>query len=106
MGEGLAMALEHATAREPYSVVSCQLTMQLLSAALAVLPVAEWRRIQETAKEHHRYVYGPDPAIFDIMYPSLASRIAKATSVGSDGDQKDSTEEKRSAEISPEENAA
>jgi len=72
--EGLAMALEHATVREPYSVMSCALSAQLLGAAMDRLPASEWRSVAAVAREHVARVYGPEPGIFEAINPALAGK--------------------------------
>lgn len=104
--EGLAMALEHATGREPYSEVSCQLSVKLLNAAMDELPASEWRRIEDIAREHVRHVHGPEPRVFDALNPTLAQRLAalaateaaepQAVLDAAEGSEPQRTEKKRS----------
>jgi len=76
--EGLAMALEFLTAREPYSLLSCAVSSQLLTAALeGGLPSEELEDVERLAREHHAKVYGQEfPGFFEAMNPALALQLA------------------------------
>lgn len=77
--QGLARAVELATARERYSVISCVLALRMLHVAcLAGGDVDGALRggLEAVARKHFRMVYGEWPGAFEAMNPQLAQRLA------------------------------
>eukprot|EP00747_Dinoflagellata_sp_TGD_P076941 gnl/TRDRNA2_/TRDRNA2_159370_c0_seq1.p1 gnl/TRDRNA2_/TRDRNA2_159370_c0~~gnl/TRDRNA2_/TRDRNA2_159370_c0_seq1.p1 ORF type:complete len:551 (+),score=107.35 gnl/TRDRNA2_/TRDRNA2_159370_c0_seq1:73-1653(+) len=74
--QGMAMALEHATSREPYSTLSCALSARLLGIALdGSTPADERKGVEDLAREHVRQVYGGQPGTFEVLNPELSERL-------------------------------
>jgi hypothetical protein len=77
--DGYAKAIEYATCREPYNVISCVLSLRMLHlACLApeVIEVDVRKSLEEVARKHLDMVYGPVKA-FEIFNPSLVERLAE-----------------------------
>lgn len=77
---GFAQAIELATAREPFSLVSYLLAMRMVHVAcLAREDVdGDTRRSLETlAREHFRMVYGPWPKAFEALNPTIISQLVE-----------------------------
>lgn len=77
--QGLASALEFASAREPYSVVTCILSLRMVHmACLAHDEIDKETRdgLEELARKHLRMVYGPGQGVFEALNPRLSRELA------------------------------
>eukprot|EP00930_Biecheleria_cincta_P100406 TRINITY_DN92044_c0_g1_i1.p1 TRINITY_DN92044_c0_g1~~TRINITY_DN92044_c0_g1_i1.p1 ORF type:complete len:426 (-),score=90.03 TRINITY_DN92044_c0_g1_i1:185-1462(-) len=86
--EGAAMALEFATSRQPFSIVSCSLAVDLLEVQLGSLDkldgaakqceLKQVRALEDLVREHVAKVYGAEPGLFEALCPSLVQRLDAA----------------------------
>mmetsp|Transcript_15786 Transcript_15786/g.29144 ORF Transcript_15786/g.29144 Transcript_15786/m.29144 type:complete len:412 (-) Transcript_15786:71-1306(-) len=77
--EGLAKAVEMATAREPFNVISYLLTLRMVH--MACLAHSEIRGeirddLEALAREHFRMVFGSYPGAFEALNPQLTKQLA------------------------------
>lgn len=96
--DGFAKALEHATTREPFNVISCVLTLRMLHiACLAPEDVnSEIRQdLVELARKHYRIVYGPWPGLFEVLNPELAQTLSSLAQQGGADEEAKEPEPKR-----------
>lgn len=86
--EGAAMALEFATSRQPFSIVSCSLAFDLLEVQLGSLDkleaAAKQRELKKVSaledllREHVAKVFGPEAGLFEALCPTLVERLEAA----------------------------
>jgi len=84
--QGLAQAIEFATAREPYSVISYVLALRMLHmACLAKGEVDAQTRggVEALARKHFKLVFGPLPGAFEALNPKIVRQLAELSSPSS-----------------------
>jgi len=77
--QGLAKAMEYATAREPFSVISYLLTLRMVHMACLAgedIDMDTRKQLEKLAREHFSMVYGSIPGAFEALNPDLMGELA------------------------------